>query len=127
MKRGYFTFVLHSHLPYVRKAGRWPHGEEMIHEALAETYVPLLDALYDLKHEGIEPRLTIGITPILLEQIADPEVREHFELYVNEEIEVARADAARFAARGEPRLEALAEYYRAWYENVKNSFEHRYQ
>src|SRR5947207_485976 len=39
---GYFTFVLHSHLPYVRRAGRWPHGEEMIHEALAETYLPLM-------------------------------------------------------------------------------------
>ena len=42
---GYFTFVLHSHLPYVRRAGRWPHGEEMIHEALAETYLPLLVAI----------------------------------------------------------------------------------
>jgi len=39
---GYFSFVLHSHLPYIRRAGRWPHGEEMLHEALAETYLPLL-------------------------------------------------------------------------------------
>ena len=30
---GAFTFVLHSHLPYVWMAGRWPHGEEWIHEA----------------------------------------------------------------------------------------------
>jgi 1,4-alpha-glucan branching enzyme len=127
MKPGYFTFVLHSHLPYVRKAGRWPHGEEMIHEALAETYVPLLDALFDLKHEGIEPRLTIGLTPILLEQIADPDVREHFELYLQEEIEVAREDARRFEAQGRPREKALAEFYRAWYERIKDSFERRYQ
>jgi 1,4-alpha-glucan branching enzyme len=54
-KKGYFCFVLHSHLPYVRKAGRWPHGEEMVHEAMAETYIPLLNALYDLKEEGLEP------------------------------------------------------------------------
>ena len=27
-KKGAFTFVLHSHLPYCRLAGRWPHGEE---------------------------------------------------------------------------------------------------
>jgi len=47
MKRGAFTFVLHSHLPYCRQAGRWPHGEEWLHEALAETYLPLLMALYD--------------------------------------------------------------------------------
>ncbi|MGH2461355.1 MAG: glycoside hydrolase family 57 protein [Chloroflexota bacterium] len=126
MKQGYFTFVLHSHLPYVRSAGRWPHGEEMIHEALAETYVPLLNALYDLKREGIEPRLTIGLTPILLEQIADRDVLAHFELYLDEEIEVAKADGARFDAGGDPRLKYLADFHARWYQAVKDSYEHRY-
>ena len=37
-KVGGFTFVLHSHLPYARQAGMWPHGEEWVHEAIAETY-----------------------------------------------------------------------------------------
>ena len=32
-KHGAFAFMLHSHLPYVRRAGVWPHGEEMVHEA----------------------------------------------------------------------------------------------
>ena len=50
---GAFTFVLHSHLPYARQAGMWPHGEEWVHEAIAETYVPLLDALNDLGEEGV--------------------------------------------------------------------------
>ncbi|HVC32056.1 MAG TPA: 1,4-alpha-glucan branching protein domain-containing protein [Chloroflexota bacterium] len=126
MKQGYFTFVLHSHLPYVRMAGRWPHGEEMIHEALAETYVPLLNALFDLKREGIEPRVTVGITPILLEQIADRDVREHFELYLQEEIEFARSDAERFEAKGMSTLGDLAEFYGQWYQGVKDSYEHRY-
>ncbi|PJF39873.1 MAG: 1,4-alpha-glucan branching protein, partial [Phototrophicales bacterium] len=59
---GSFTFVLHSHLPYARLAGRWPHGEEWIHEAASETYIPLLQTLYDLKEEGISYKITIGIT-----------------------------------------------------------------
>jgi 1,4-alpha-glucan branching enzyme len=126
MKQGYFTFVLHSHLPYVREAGRWPHGEEMIHEAVAETYVPLLNALFDLKHEGIEPRLTIGLTPILLEQMADRDVREHFEVYLQEEIEVARADVKRFDSKGEQRLMELAEFYVRWYQGIMDSYEHRF-
>lgn len=66
MKRA-FTSVLHTHLPYVRKAGRWPHGERMVHEAIAETHTPLLNALFDLKNEGCEPCLRIRLTPILLE------------------------------------------------------------
>jgi 1,4-alpha-glucan branching enzyme len=66
MKRA-FTSVLHSHLPYVHKAGRWPHGETMVHEAIAETYTPLLNALFDLKNERYEPCLRIGLTPIAVE------------------------------------------------------------
>ena len=53
-KKGAFTFVLHSHLPYARQAGMWPHGEEWVHEAIAETYVPLLNALHDLEDEGVD-------------------------------------------------------------------------
>ena len=67
---GAFTFVLHSHLPYARLAGRWPHGEEWIHEAASETYIPLLQTLYDLKDEGIHYKLTVGITPILAEHLS---------------------------------------------------------
>ena len=60
-KQGAFTFVLHSHLPYCRKAGRWPHGEEWIHEAASETYIPLLNALNDLIADGLRPRLTMSM------------------------------------------------------------------
>ena len=67
MKRGAFTFVLHSHLPYCRIAGRWPHGG-VIHEAAVDTYLPLLTSLYGLRDEGAPFKITIGITPILTEQ-----------------------------------------------------------
>ena len=79
---GAFTFVLHSHLPYARLAGRWPHGEEWIHEAASETYIPLLNALYDLRAEGVKYKLTIGITPVLAEQLADPDVLDHLDEYL---------------------------------------------
>jgi len=44
-----YALVLHSHLPYVRGAGRWPHGEEWVHEAILGTYLPLL-ACYERQH-----------------------------------------------------------------------------
>src|SRR5215813_12362047 len=95
---GAFTFVLHSHLPYARLAGRWPHGEEWIHEAATETYLPLLQALYDLKEEGIKYKITIGITPILAEQLADSDVLRNLDLYIDDKIERARKDLERFSA-----------------------------
>ena len=94
---GAFTFVLHSHLPYARLAGRWPHGEEWIHEAASETYIPLLETLYDLKEEGVNFKLTVGITPILGEQLADPTVLDHFDQYLDEKIEAAKADVIYFS------------------------------
>ena len=95
---GAFTFVLHSHLPYARMAGRWPHGEEWIHEAATETYIPLLQALYDLKEEGVKYKITIGITPILAEQLADADVLRNLDLYIDDKIERARKDLERFTA-----------------------------
>ena len=96
---GAFTFVLHSHLPYARLAGRWPHGEEWIHEAASETYIPLLQTLYDLKEEGIDFKLTVGITPILAEQLADADVLDHFDAYLDEKIEAAERDMEYFAGK----------------------------
>jgi 1,4-alpha-glucan branching enzyme len=93
---GAFTFVLHSHLPYARMAGRWPHGEEWIHEAATETYIPLLQALYDLKEEGVKYKVTIGITPILAEQLSDADVLRNLALYIDDKIVRARKDLDRF-------------------------------
>ena len=98
MKKGGFTFVLHSHLPYCRLAGRWPHGEEWIHEAAAETYIPLLNALYDLREEKVPFKLTIGITPILTEQLADELIINNFIEYVDERIAAANKDIERFSS-----------------------------
>ena len=123
---GAFTFVLHSHLPYCRMAGRWPHGEEWIHEAASETYVPLLNALYDLREEGKGYGLTLGITPVLAEQLADHDIREHFVLFLDDRSKAAAADISRFAASGESHLESLAGYYRDYYERVRDTFVERF-
>ncbi|MBN1681259.1 MAG: DUF1957 domain-containing protein [Anaerolineae bacterium] len=108
---GAFTFVLHSHLPYARLAGRWPHGEEWIHEAASETYIPLLDALYDLRDEGVAYKITIGITPVLAEQLADPDVLDHLDEYLEDKIARAKQDVLRFhgedEVRGVPREDAV--------------------
>lgn len=99
---GAFTFVLHSHLPYARLAGRWPHGEEWIHEAASETYIPLLNALYDLRDEGVRYRITIGLTPVLSEQLADADVVAHLDEYLEDKIARAKQDVLRFRGEDEP-------------------------
>ena len=70
---GTFSFVLHSHIPYVLAHGRSPHGTDWLSEAAAETYLPLLDACQKLVEEGLSPKITLGLTPVLVEQLRDRE------------------------------------------------------
>lgn len=124
-----FTFVLHTHIPYCRQTGRWPHGEEWIHEAIAETYVPLLVELYDLAEAGVPFKLTLGITPVLAEQLADADIQDHFVAYVSERLAAVEADIARFAPGGpfaDPALARLAAWYHAWYGRVLAAFVNRF-
>ncbi len=125
---GAFTFVLHSHLPYARLAGRWPHGEEWIHEAATETYIPLLQTLYDLKEEGIPFRLTLGITPTLAEQLTDADVLNHLDQYLDNRIQAAQEDMAYFEApeTADKHLQQMAKWYKNWFKNVKESFLKRF-
>jgi 1,4-alpha-glucan branching enzyme len=125
-KIGGFTFVLHSHLPYARQAGMWPHGEEWVHEAIAETYLPLLNALYDLEAEGVPFHLTVGITPILAEQLADPLIVDHFVHYVAERAAWAGKDVDRFEQAGDAAMRDLARFYHHWYARGLTSFQDRF-
>ena len=126
MKQGAFTFVLHSHLPYCRQAGRWPHGEEWIHEAAAETYVPLLQALWELRDEGVPFKLTIGVTPVLAEQLRDPLVNEHFVHYLEDRKAASQSDVVRHRSAGGKQLVTLAEFYRDFYTGVLTTYRERF-
>lgn len=135
MAIGAFTFVLHGHLPYTRLPGQWPHGEEWIHEAASETYVPLLQTLYDLKEDVVEYKLTISISPALAEQLADPSIRDHFEQYLDNKIEAAQNDVHYFSEEAQtgddpntadPHLYYMAAWYRDWYTKIKTAFVKRF-
>ncbi len=92
MMKGYFTFVLHTHIPYVRKHGKWPFGEEWLYEAMAETYIPLLMELERLRKKGVNFQLVMGITPILAEQLSDGYVKSEFKEYMERKLKAMEED-----------------------------------
>jgi 1,4-alpha-glucan branching enzyme len=67
--RGELALVLHTHMPYVEGFGTWPFGEEWLWEAIATSYLPLLDVL------GRAP-ITLSLTPVLCDQLEAPGVVE---------------------------------------------------
>ncbi|MFC2076699.1 glycoside hydrolase family 57 protein [candidate division KSB1 bacterium] len=120
--KGYFSLVLHSHIPFVIGHGRWPHGMDWLNEAAAETYIPLLMAFQRLVEEGMSPQITIGITPILGEQLADSGFKEEFQNYLNSKIEAARLDRQQFNDWGQESMMRLAEMWESTYQKVREYF-----
>ncbi len=69
---GTFALVLHSHLPWLARHGRWPVGEEWLYQAWAHSYLPVLDVVTRLAAEGRRDLVTLGVTPVLAAQLDDP-------------------------------------------------------
>jgi 1,4-alpha-glucan branching enzyme len=126
MALGAFTFVLHSHIPYVLSHGRWPHGMDWLNEAVAETYIPLLNILHRLMEEGRSPRLTLGITPVLVEMLSHPNFNEEFLSYLGNKIRSANGDIDEFKKNGELHFQHLAEMWKDFYESIQKSFIKKY-
>ena len=101
---GTFAFMLHSHIPYCRKSGVWPAGEEWLFEAMNETYIPLLSILREFQQHGKKPRIMIGIVPILAEQLKDRYMRDRFCEYMEDKIRRAQMDIRRFEGVCSPSL-----------------------
>src|ERR1043165_3454259 len=121
-----FAIVLHSHLPYARGAGRWPHGEEWVHEAILGTYLPLLGLLHDLRDDGVPYRITIGLTPPLLEQLVDPDIDKRFIEYVDDQIKRADQDTKRFGGNGDSSRGSLAMFYRSLFRAQRSAYLDRF-
>ena len=82
LKKTYFSLVLHSHIPYICGHGSHPHGEYWLFEAMYEVYLPLLEIIDNTKNQDYQ--ITLGLTPILLIQLANPEIQQKFDQYLLE-------------------------------------------
>ncbi len=108
---GFVTFTLHSHLPYVVNHGTWPHGIEWLHEAAAETYLPLLRMFKELEDQGLALNANVNLSPILLEQLAHPVFKEEFPKYVIRKIDAAIKDGESFSRQGEHHMAEVAAFW----------------
>ncbi len=75
---GALSIVLHSHMPYVEGFGTWPFGEEWLWEAVATSYLPLLELL----DRGAP--LTLSVTPVLWDQLEAPGTAERLLRFLRE-------------------------------------------
>jgi 1,4-alpha-glucan branching enzyme len=117
-----FVLALHSHLPYVLNHGRWPHGSDWICEAAIDTYLPLLARLEQLGAERIAAPLTLGITPILANQLASPVFRDELEAYFAQRLKTCGEAMASLNTTGDTHLLPLAKYWEAHLLDLRTTF-----
>jgi len=75
---GALAILLHTHMPYVEGFGTWPFGEEWLFEAIATSYLPLLDLL-----DSGAP-LTLSLTPVLCDQLEGEGVAERCAAFLDD-------------------------------------------
>ena len=107
-----FALTLHTHLPYVLNHGRWPHGSDWLCEAALDTYLPLIEELSRLEADDIPAPLTIGVTPVLANQLASPVFATEMEAFFAQRLLACDEAPASLAATGEGHLLPLVDYWR---------------
>ncbi|MFO7169530.1 MAG: DUF1957 domain-containing protein [Chloroflexota bacterium] len=124
--RGYLSLILTGHVPYLRAAGREPAGEDELHEILAYSLIPTLNALFDAREVGAKPAVALAYSPVLLEQLADNVVQKHFVVWMERWIARREADLERWERGGHAHLAYLARFYLEWGHSILGSFTGRY-
>lgn len=122
MSKGCIGFVLHFHLPWVLGHGKWPHGEDWLNEAAVECYIPLLQVFTRLAESGVRNCITIGITPVLTEQLASPAFCDEVGAYIDRKIAAAIKDEEQFEKEESGDLISLARGWREFFEGIKKYF-----
>lgn len=117
-----FVLMLHSHLPWVLHHGRWPHGSDWLTEAAIDTYLPLLEALHELDEAQTPAPVTLGITPVLANQLAHPDFVTELEQYFAQRLEACDAAPASLARTGESHLLPVVRFWRQTYQRLQRTF-----
>ncbi len=119
---GNFCLVLHGHLPYVLRHGTWPHGEDWLYEAAAETYLPLLAMVDECVFFNATPKITMGLTPVLLEQLSHEHFKKGFEHYLEDRAQQAKYDLGDFKKMDNGHMAFLAEQWVKTFTELQEQF-----
>lgn len=111
MPTGYFSLILHAHLPFVRHP-EYPEflEEDWLYEAITEVYLPLIHIFQSLHEAGATPRLAMNVSPPLCEMLADPLLQERYTRHLENLIDLAVKEE--FRTRSEsPEFHDVAKMY----------------
>jgi 1,4-alpha-glucan branching enzyme len=111
MPTGYFSLVLHAHLPFVRHP-EYPEflEEDWLYEAITEVYLPHIFILQNLHEAGARPRLAINVSPPLCEMLADKLLQTRYTAHLENLTELAQKEVTR-TRKEAPEFYSVAQMY----------------
>src|SRR6266478_1269952 len=90
MTQGYLAIVLHAHLPFVRHPEHEKFLEESwLYEAVAESYLPLLQVLRGWQRDGVDARITMTLSPTLCAMLRDPLLQDRCARHLDGLVDLA--------------------------------------
>ena len=111
MTVGYFALVLHAHLPFLRHPDDPTVMEERwLYEAVAGTYLPLIEVFENLLSDGIRFRCTVSLSAPLITMLTDELLRARTLEHLDKLVELSDREVER--TRPEPYYQKLAVMYR---------------
>ncbi len=116
------VLVLHSHLPWVLHHGRWPHGSDWLCEAAIDSYLPLVAELQALRRGEVALPLTIGVTPVLANQLASPDFAAELERYFEQRLATCAEAPGALRAAGEAHLLPLVRFWETRLRSLRDRF-----
>ena len=123
--KGYVSFVLHAHLPFIHHPESEDYLEEQwLFEAISETYIPLLTNFEMLVNEGVDFRITMSLTPPLMCMLANELLQKRYIKYLEQHIELAKKEISRTTY--DERINKLSKYYFDRYSNDLKIFRDKY-
>ncbi len=126
MHKGYLCIVLHAHLPYIRHPEYDYFLEEnWLYEAITETYVPLLDIFERLINDGIDFRITLSLSPPLVEMFNDHLLRERYKRHIENLIELSEKESYR--TKGDIHFGPIVRMYLQRFRRIRYLFEEVYR
>ena len=125
-KKGYVSFVLHAHLPFIHHPESDDYLEESwLYEAISETYIPLLQNFQKLIDEGVNFRITLTMTPPLLSMLDSKLLQKKYIKYLKQHIELSKKEIER--TKYDQRINNLSKYYYERYSNDLHIFKDVYK
>jgi 1,4-alpha-glucan branching enzyme len=113
MPSGYFSLILHAHLPFVRHP-EYPEflEEDWLYEAITEVYLPLIFIFQNLHDAGARPRLAMNVSPPLCEMLSDKLLQDRYTAHLENLCELADKEVHR-TANEDRRFHEVAKMYQA--------------